>query len=211
MAASPADEAARIVTVLLEGLTLMATLLAARAGRLLFRVAGVAVVGAVVAAVVSAVLGYSSEVVTGWFFAINVLLVGAAPVAIVRALYRRTVVDVRTVLGAVCVYLLIGILFAFVYASLDGITGESFFVQTESAGIQTFLYFSFTTQTTVGYGDYTAATNLGRTLATTEALLGQIYLVTVIALLVSRMTVTRREPQRSDDPGSGAEEAPTGE
>lgn len=198
MAASPPNAAARIVTVLLEGLTLIATLLAARVGRLLFRIAGAVVIGAVTAAVVSLVVGGSSESVTGWFFAINVLLVGAAPIAIARALYRRPVIDVRTVLGAVCIYLLIGIMFAFLYASVGAITNEPFFVQTDHPGIQTFLYFSFVTQTTVGYGDYTAASDVGRTLATTEALLGQIYLVTVVAVLVSRMTVLRRDEPKTD-------------
>jgi len=196
MAASPSDQAARIITVLLEGLTLIATLLAARVGRLLFRIAGGVVIGAVTAAVVSLLIGESSQSVTGWFFAVNVLLVGAAPIAIARALYRRDVIDVRTVLGAVCIYLLIGIMFAFLFASIDAISHDPFFVQTDSPTIQTFLYFSFVTQTTVGYGDYTAATDVGRTLATTEALLGQIYLVTVVAVLVSRMTVIRKDGPR---------------
>lgn len=200
MAASPSNEAARIVTVVLEGLTLIATLLAARVGRLLFRIAGAVVIGAVGAAVASLLVGGSSESVTGWFFAVNVLLVGAAPIAIARALYRREVIDVRTVLGAICIYLLIGIMFAFLFASLDAVGSTSFFVQTDSPKIQTFLYFSFVTQTTVGYGDYTAATDLGRTLATTEALLGQIYLVTVVAVLVSRMTVMRRDDRAGGVP-----------
>jgi len=205
MAASPPNQAARIITVVLEGLTLIATLLAARVGRLLFRVAGAVVIGAVGAAVVSLLVGGSSEAVTGWFFAVNVLLVGAAPVAIARALYRREVIDVRTVLGAVCIYLLIGIMFAFLFASIAAIGDDPFFVQTDTPKIQTFLYFSFVTQTTVGYGDYTAASDLGRTLATTEALLGQIYLVTVIAVLVSRMTVMRRDrPDPASDGGPDA-------
>lgn len=203
MAASPSNEAARIATVVLEGLTLIATLLAARVGRLLFRIAGAVVLGAVVAAVASLAVGGSSEAVTGWFFAINVLLVGAAPLAIARALYRRSVIDVRTVLGAVCIYLLIGIMFAFLYAAIGAIGDDSFFVQTDDPGIQTFLYFSFVTQTTVGYGDFTAASDFGRTLATTEALLGQIYLVTVVAVLVSRMTVLRRDGDRDGEAPAG--------
>ncbi len=205
MAAGPPSGWARVLTVVLEGLTLIATLLAARVGRRLFRVAVIVALGSVVAATASLAFGGSSESVTGWFFAVNVLLVAAAPIAIGLALYRRTVIDARTVLGAVCIYLLIGILFAFLYASLDAITGESFFVQTDDPSIQLFLYFSFTTQTTVGYGDYTAATNLGRTLATTEALLGQIYLVTVIAVLVSRMTSFRGD-EPADEPEAPAED-----
>ena len=124
----------------------------------------------------------------------NVLLVAAAPVAIADALYQRVVIDLRTVLGAVCIYLLIGIMYAFLYASIGNIDTRPFFVQTNDPHLSIYLYFSYVTQTTVGYGDYTAATNLGRTLATSEALLGQLYLVTVIAVLVSRMTPSRRVP-----------------
>src|SRR5262245_1519378 len=198
MAATPPDTAMRVITVALEGLTLLAALIASRVGRVLFRIATLVVVGAVVAAAVSLIWG-ASETTTGWFFAVNVLLVGAAPVAIAHALYRRTVIDTRTVLGAVCIYLLLAIMFAFLYAAIGGIGSDPFFVQTKTPGIQIYLYFSFVTQTTVGYGDYTAATNLGRTLATTEALLGQLYLVTVTAVLVSRMTTTRRGPLTEEE------------
>jgi hypothetical protein len=194
MAASPSNRTARVITVVLEGLTLLATLVAARVGRVLFRVATFVVLGAVVAAVASLAWSTSTSV-TGWFFAVNVLLVGAAPLAIARSLYRRPVIDARTVLGAICIYLLIGIMYAFLYAAIEGIGSDPFFVQTDAPEIQIFLYFSFVTQTTVGYGDYTAAGDLGRTLATTEALLGQIYLVTVVAVLVSRMTVRRDQSE----------------
>ena len=53
------------------------------------------------------------------------------------------------------------------------------------------LYFSFVTITTVGYGDFTAATDLGRSLAITEALIGQIYLVTVVAAIVGGLGARR--------------------
>ena len=57
----------------------------------------------------------SSSGPTGIYFGLNVLLVGAAPVAIGLALYRRQVVDTRTVLGAICIYVLFGMTFAFLY------------------------------------------------------------------------------------------------
>src|SRR5260221_3380738 len=79
-------------------------------------------------------------------------------------------------------------LFAFLYAAIDALTDASFFVQTSHATTQDFLYFSYVTQTTVGYGDYTARGDLGRALAVLEAVGGQLYLVTVIAVLVSRLS-----------------------
>ena len=144
----------------------------------------------------ASLLWNTSTSTTGWFFAVNVLLVAAAPIAIGRALYLRPVIDVRTVLGAICIYLLLGIMYAFLYAAIGAIGSDPFFVQTHHPGIQIFLYFSFVTQTTVGYGDYTAATDLGRTIATTEALLGQIYLVTIVAV--------PGEPDDGDAPGRRA-------
>jgi hypothetical protein len=202
MASSPSQRWARVVTVTLEGVTLLVTLVAARSGRRLFRVAAFVVVCAVVAAVASLAVSDGSDA-TGWFFALNVLLVGAAPVAIGLALYRRDVVDIRTVLGAICVYLLIGIMYAFSYAAIGTIGSQPFFVQANHPGLAIYLYFSYVTQTTVGYGDYTAATDFGRTLATSEALLGQLYLVTVIAVLVSRMSPrARNAPDAHDESDS---------
>jgi hypothetical protein len=93
-------------------------------------------------------------------------------------------------------------MFSFAYAAIDAIDPSPFFVQTSHATIPDFLYFSFVTQTTVGYGDFTAAGNLGRALASLEALIGQLYLVTVIAVLVSRMAGQSRRAdgiERTDD------------
>ena len=122
------------------------------------------------------------------FFLLNILLVATVPVVIARSLWRRRLIDVKTVLGAVCIYVLLGMMFAFVYAAINGSTQGSFFVQTAHATTPDFLYFSFVTQTTVGYGDFTAAGDLGRALAVLEALTGQLYLVTIIAVLVSRLS-----------------------
>jgi hypothetical protein len=95
--------------------------------------------------------------------------------------------NVQAVTGAVCVYLLIGILFVFLYGVLAALGSGNFFAQGTDGTRSLRLYFSFVTLATVGYGDYTAAGELARTLAVVEALVGQLYLVTVIAVLVSRM------------------------
>jgi hypothetical protein len=197
MAAGPPDAWARVSTVALQWLTLMAALLAARVGRRLFRIAALVGAVALLSAIASVLLNSSADP-TGIYFMLNVLLVGAAPIVIASSLYRRGTVDVHTVAGAICVYVLLGMMFSFAYAAIDAIDSHDFFVQTSNATLPNFLYFSFVTQTTVGYGDYTAARDLGRALASLEALVGQLYLVTVLALLVSRMASTgRRATERA--------------
>lgn len=193
MAAGPPDAWTRVVTVLLQGLTLLAALLASRVSRRLFRIASLVVLIALLSAVASLIITSSSEPTSG-FFLLNVLLVGTAPVVIGRALWKRQIIDIHTVLGAVCIFVLLGMMFAFVYAAIDGIGSAPFFVQTAHANTPDFLYFSFVTQTTVGYGDFTAAADLGRALAVLEAVIGQLYLVTIIAVLVSRLSSGRMAP-----------------
>ncbi len=190
---------ARVVTVGLQGLTLLAALLASRTGRHLFRLASVIVLVAFVSTVASAFF-HGSDGMDGVFFVLNVLLVAGAPVVIGRALWKRQVVDIHTVLGAICIYVLIGMMFAFIYSSIGLIGNEAFFAQTNEANIADFLYFAFITLTTVGYGDFTAAHGMGRALSSVEALLGQLYLVTIVAVLVSRMARVDRAVPPPDAP-----------
>jgi len=187
MAAGPPDEWTRVLTVFLQGLTLLAALLASRVSRRLFRIAAVVALVSLLTALGSLVASGSTQP-TSAFFLLNILLVATVPFVIARSLWQRKVIDVRTVLGAVCIYVLLGMMFAFIYAAIDGLGTGSFFVQTSHANTPDFLYFSYVTQTTVGYGDLTAAGDLGRALAVVEALSGQLYLVTIIAVLVSRLS-----------------------
>ena len=121
----------------------------------------------------------------------NALLVALAPPAIVigvvRTLRAKRAVTLEAVFGVLCVYLLLGMFFAFVYGSINHLGGGAFFAGGQQATVARCLYFSFTTLTTVGYGDLTAHSNLGHTLSVSEALLGQIYLVTVVSLLVANI------------------------
>jgi hypothetical protein len=125
----------------------------------------------------------------------NLLLVTLAPPAValgtIRTMSRRNVVTVEAVLGVLCLYLLIGMFFAALYSFIDHLDG-TFFAQNVSATTARCLYFSFTTLTTVGYGDLTANSNLGHTLSISEALVGQIYLVTIVSLIVGNLGTSRR-------------------
>ncbi len=87
-----------------------------------------------------------------------------------------------------------GLFFAQLFSLVPYVTGSQFFTSTPNPSSADFVYFSYITIATVGYGDLAPATNLGRMLAVTEALSGQLYLVTVVALLVSNYrAASRRE------------------
>jgi hypothetical protein len=125
----------------------------------------------------------------------------AVALGIVRSLRASREVRVAAVSGVLSLYMLLGMLFAFVYGAFDHVGGHPFFAQPVAATVARCLYFSFTTLTTVGYGDLTARTDAGHTLAVFEALVGQIYLVTVVSLIVSNLG--RRAGKARDD-GDGA-------
>ena len=84
--------------------------------------------------------------------------------------------------------------FSFLFGAIEDVGGEPFFNNGVAGTPNDFLYFSLATLTTTGYGDFTAATELGRAMSVTEALIGQIYLVTVLAVIVSNIG---RRPRRA--------------
>lgn len=178
------------ITVVILGLTMLATLRASNVRRRTLRIATWVLVPALLLAVLSAVFGsghFASE--TGRLVAAGLALI--APFIIVRRLVQHPEITIRTVLGALCVYLLVGFFFSFVF-SVIGHISPPFFAQPRSGSTIDYVYFSYVTMSTVGYGDLTARADLGRMLAVTEALLGQLYLVTIVALLVGNLGRVRR-------------------
>ena len=73
---------------------------------------------------------------------------------------------------------------------------RTFFANGQPANTQTFQYFSFTTLTTLGYGDFTAAENGGRSIAVLEAMTGQVFLATLVARLVTAYRGPDPSPSR---------------
>lgn len=190
MASAPSGGWVRVVAVALEGMTLVAALFASDARTRLIRIATIVVIVSLVSSITS-LFFTSVDGGNGAFFALNALLVAAAPIVIGRAMWRRRVVDLHTVLAAICIYVLIGMLAAFAFSAMGDLGSVSFFAQMKHATIADYLYYSFATITTVGYGDLTAAGGLGRACSVLEALMGQLYLVTVVALLVSNLSHSR--------------------
>jgi hypothetical protein len=176
--------------VLVQGGVVLFAFLAARVGRRVWRVAIVLVPLAVILGIAGR-FGDSrpAEAVAA---TINLVLPAAAIVALARRIVVEPFVSSRTIIGLLCVYLLIGMTFAATYITIAVVSGEPFFVQTEHAEPVDFTYFSLVTLATVGYGDFTAANPMPRMLVAIEGLTGQLYLVTVVAVAVSRVR-TRRD------------------
>jgi nucleoside permease NupC len=111
----------------------------------------------------------------------------ALALGVLRSLRASREVRVEAVMGVLTLYMLLGLLFAFVYGAIDHLGRQPFFADGRVASTAHCVYFSFTTLTTAGYGDFTAAGDVGHTLSILEALVGQIYLVTVVSLIVSNL------------------------
>ena len=116
-----------------------------------------------------------------------------AAVAIFAGLARQLTMTLHSIMGALCVYLLVGVFYASLDQAVAAFTQGPYFTLIAAATRSHFTYFSFVTLTTTGYGDFTPATSLGRLLAIAEALMGQLYLVSVVALVVGNVARTQAE------------------
>jgi hypothetical protein len=121
-------------------------------------------------------------------------------VVILRRILAETSVTLQSIYGALAAYMIIALMFAAFYAAMYRLGGGAFFANGEPENTRTFQYFSFTTLTTLGYGDFTAAGNAGRAVAVMEAMAGQIFLATLVARLVSAF-----RPARPPEPPEGGE------
>jgi Ion channel len=193
---APPGAVQQIVVASLSGASL---LLAFRAAELPPRMIQAAAAFAVLVLLVTVVKAAGGGVGEGAVRAMNAALLVLGPpavgIGIVRDLRTSRTVRLQAVIGVLALYLLIGMLFGFVYGSVDHLGGDPFFASGDSASVSHCLYFSFTTLTTVGYGDFVARSDLGHTLAVFEALIGQIYLVTVVSLIVSNLGRPARRSQ----------------
>jgi hypothetical protein len=204
-ASAPDTDWARAVFVLLESATLALAIWTSGVSRDL-RVASVLGLIGVIAAVVTLVTQGSGFAGAIWI--VNVLLVAATVLAIGIGIIDQGQINTQSITGAVSVYVLIGILFTFAYGAAAALGSGPFFAQGTDGTTSLRLYFSYVTLATLGYGDYTPAGNFGHTLAVFEALLGQVYLVTVVALLVGNMGgrrmkgSTAAQEHGNDDPST---------
>ena len=136
--------------------------------------------------------------------AIGAIFFLAVTVKIVVSIFRSQDLSVDSIFGAICGYLLLGIAWALTYAMLYAASPDSF--QLSEATLaqlergdhdrHVFIYYSFVTLTTVGYGDVNPLSTPARTLSWLEAATGQLYLAVLITGLVGAW-VTRKPPNGS--------------
>ena len=193
----------RVIALLLEGGALLFILWTSDVSRGWLLWARVVLIFAVGVAILATVFGSGktpviSSGLVGAFMAIG------APIAIVRRLAHEKVVNLQVLAGALCLYLLIGLFFTFVYGIINAADTQPLFVQQSGeASSANITYFSYVTLTTTGYGDLTLRGNGTRMLAITEALLGQLYLVSAVALVVSRFGLERGARRGDPDSAGG--------
>lgn len=140
-----------------------------------------------VCATVAGALVAENRIEHGVLALVDAAILAALPVVIALRLRRNLYVSFQTVLGAVSIYLVIGMVFAALDSAASALAGRSFFAGGGSVTAADYTYFSFITLATVGYGDFTPAAGIPRSMAVAEALLGQLYLVTIVALLVGNV------------------------
>jgi hypothetical protein len=174
---------AAVLLTIATGSTSVVALTSSHARPVLVRRTLILAVLATALAFVSAASGGHLSLNIASFIEIGMLAVAMA--AVLRRVVTSDTVSFRTILGAISVYIALGILFTWVYGVIDRIEGGGFFGAGVPARGSDFLFFSYTTLTTTGYGDLIPAGQVGRMVSGLEMMLGQVFLVTLVAGLVS--------------------------
>lgn len=200
-----------LVRVVPVSCTLLWAVYTSNASQRLIRTTQWMIVAAVVGSTVQAAT--DDRVAGGITFALLTVLLVVTPVQIVRRVFEHQRVDLRTIFAVIDVYVLLGLIFGAVFLSIDKLlyaAGKhhlTFLAQPGYHPASNFMYLSFVTLTTVGFGDLTPYTNMARSVVVLEALLGQIFLVTVVARVVALAGYEMPMRRRHDEHGSavGAE------
>jgi hypothetical protein len=185
-----------VLQAALMGVMLLLALHISKAHRTAMRVAWVVVVTALVLVTVDALA--ENTATNGLPSLLLGLLLLACPVAILRRIFAHPRINGQTVLGAICVYLLLGLTFTFLFHGVWAIDQDAFSGNLGPSAQAGLGYFSYVTLATLGYGDIVPVNQLARSLAVIEALMGQIFLVTLVAALVGNLGRERRRPPDPD-------------
>ena len=132
----------------------------------------------------------------------GILLLTFSTLAVLRNVLRESRVTANTVLGGVCAYFMMSGIWAFSFGLILVADGDALLFPPTEAAVTTsdVLYFSLITQTTLGYGDIAPGSSLVRAMTGVEALLGQIFLVVLVARLVAQQVTGG--PSADDQPAA---------
>jgi len=164
-------------------------------GHHLTRRHAIQVTAAVALAPIVLLVNSTSIIGLTYLLPVALLVTATLPVTLSRIIHHRRV-STETVLGALCAYVLIGLLFAFLFLAVEALRTGPFFAQPGVHGQSEYVYFSFVALTTLGLGDLSPAVGLPQALTVIEALLGSVFLVTLVARLVTLWGL--QEPRRAD-------------
>ena len=197
MTLPPQGWVGRVAAVAIAGLTAIIALTSSDVPPVRVRLAA----GAAVAAILATVLAraFSSDALIGAAFVVDSLLLAVAAVTILRRVVPSAMVDFRTILGAISVFTLLGLLFGFLFLALGRLVAGDVFTGVSHAQARDYLFFSYTTLTTTGYGNLVPAGDIGQILSVFEMLTGQIFLVTLVAGLVSLWRPGARAAEAADE------------
>jgi Ion channel len=188
-----------VLLTAITGATSMIALTSSHAKPVFVRRALVLALLAILLAMIGAISGGRQWLSAASFIEIGLLAVAMA--AVLRRVVTSDTVSSRTILGAISVYASLGILFTWAYGLIDRLEGGGFFGAAADVEGSDFLFFSYTTLTTTGYGDLVPAGEVGRMVSGLEMMLGQVFLVTLVAGLVSLwrpgQALLRRRSERS--------------
>jgi Ion channel len=192
--ALPDTPAAWLIQALLMAATVATALFAEDAKPTQWRrvgwLIGVSALGSIAAAIAG--LGQAGRGITSGLSGV-LAIAGAVIVArgVIDGIRIERRVTLHSVMGALTVYLLAGLVFAFSYGVMDAIAGTPVLSHIGTDKHAEEVYFSFITLTTVGYGDIAPVAAAARMTSVLEALFGQLYLVTIVAVIVSNVGAGR--------------------
>ena len=179
------------LVVFVQVTTVWFALRTSRAARVVRVAADVALVAATILAVFEIARGLPEEP-SARVFVVSAVLYLIAPIAAIRHIGTRPVVDQETLLGAIGAYLMIGMCFAFTYRVIAIVSDQPFFGSAGDGTIDQVLFFSFTTLTTTGFGNFVPADNPGQSLAVAEMLIGQLFLIIAVGKVIAAWRPSRR-------------------
>ncbi len=193
----PDTPAAWLAQALLMAATVITALYAEDATRAQWRRVGT-FVGLSVVGLIAATIAGRGQAERTIMFSLSGILAAAGAVIVARGVVDGIRVERRvtlhSVMGALTVYLLAGLIFAFGYGVMDAIAGSPVLSHIGGDKHAEEVYFSFITLTTVGYGDIAPVARAARMTSVFEALFGQLYLVTIVAVIVSNVGARRVRP-----------------